>query len=142
MRSVPAPLTQRVSLTPLLLQVGCPALEGLVALLCARRLALGLDLVDRIRFDLFLPRPPRLHSLLPPPAQYPLVASHGLIDDDDEGELQRYKTAVEKEWAKFGEIGFSDVDEKKLEFDLTEGEREAVRRKRDTMDWVRSHPSW
>ncbi|GAA5916942.1 hypothetical protein JCM8208_001652 [Rhodotorula glutinis] len=62
-------------------------------------------------------------------------ASHGLVDDDDEGELQRYKTAVEKEWAKFGEIGFSDVDEKKLEFDLTEGEREAFKRKRDTMDW-------
>ncbi|GAA5852943.1 hypothetical protein JCM9279_000087 [Rhodotorula babjevae] len=62
-------------------------------------------------------------------------ASHGLVDDDDEGELQRYKTAVEKEWAKFGEIGFSDVDAKKLEFDLTEGEREAFKRKRDTMDW-------
>ncbi|GAA5932504.1 hypothetical protein JCM3775_005938 [Rhodotorula graminis] len=62
-------------------------------------------------------------------------AAHGLVDDDDEGELQRHKTAVEKDWAKFGEIGFSDVDEKKLEFDLTEGEREAFKRKRDTMDW-------
>ncbi|BGP44695.1 hypothetical protein JCM10450v2_000509 [Rhodotorula kratochvilovae] len=62
-------------------------------------------------------------------------SSHGLIDDDDEGFLQRYKTAVEKEWAKFGEIGFTDVDSTKLEFDLTEGEREAVKRKRDTMDW-------
>ncbi|GAA6047802.1 hypothetical protein JCM3770_004650 [Rhodotorula araucariae] len=61
-------------------------------------------------------------------------SSHGLIDDD-EGELQRYKTAVEKEWAKFGEIGFTDVDSAKLEFDLTEGEREAYKRKRDTMDW-------
>ncbi|GJN91519.1 hypothetical protein Rhopal_004542-T1 [Rhodotorula paludigena] len=62
-------------------------------------------------------------------------SGHGLEDDDDEGELQRFKSVVEKDWAQFGQLGFQDVDEKKLEFDLSEGEREAVRRKRDTMDW-------
>ncbi|GAA5918830.1 hypothetical protein JCM1841_002760 [Sporobolomyces salmonicolor] len=60
---------------------------------------------------------------------------HGLEDLDDEGEMQRYKTVVEKEWSKFGEIGFQDVDSKKLEFDLTEGERNPVKQKHETMDW-------
>ncbi|GAA5992010.1 hypothetical protein JCM10908_000695 [Rhodotorula pacifica] len=61
-------------------------------------------------------------------------AAHGLEDEEDD-DLQRYRSTVQKEWAKFGEIGFQDVDSKKLEFDLTEGEREAARRKRDTLDW-------
>ena len=61
-------------------------------------------------------------------------AVHGL-DDEEDDDLQRYRSTVQKEWAKFGEIGFQDVDSAKLEFDLTESEREASRRKRDTLDW-------
>lgn len=61
-------------------------------------------------------------------------AAHGLEDDEDD-ELQRYGSMVQKDWARFGESGFQDVDSKKLEFDLTEGDREKARRKRDTLDW-------
>lgn len=61
-------------------------------------------------------------------------SAHGLGDDDDE-DLQRFGSTVQKEWAKFGETGFSEVDSTKLEFDLTESEREKARRKRDTLDW-------
>lgn len=62
----------------------------------------------------------------------------GFVDDEDDAlEMQRFRSLVDKEWAQFGQKGFQDVDAKKLEFDLTEGEREAVRRKRDTLDWVR-----
>ncbi|BGP67094.1 hypothetical protein RTG_00488 [Rhodotorula toruloides ATCC 204091] len=60
----------------------------------------------------------------------------GLVDDEDDAlEMQRFRSLVDKEWAQFGQKGFQDVDAKKLEFDLTEGEREAVKRKRDTLDW-------
>lgn len=62
-------------------------------------------------------------------------AAHGL-DEEEDDDLQRYRSTVQKEWAKFGEIGFQDVDSAKLEFDLTESEREASRRKRDTLDWT------
>ncbi|BGP12621.1 hypothetical protein JCM10213_008758 [Rhodosporidiobolus nylandii] len=64
-------------------------------------------------------------------------SNHGLADDGDlvdDGEMQKHKTMVEKEWSKFGDIGFADVDSKRLEFDLTEGER-PVLQKRDTLDW-------
>ncbi|GAA5872254.1 hypothetical protein JCM3774_003326 [Rhodotorula dairenensis] len=60
--------------------------------------------------------------------------AHGLEDEEDD-DLQRYRSTVQKEWAKFGETGFHEVDAAKLEFDLTEGEREAARKKRDTLDW-------
>lgn len=43
-----------------------------------------------------------------------------------------------QEWGKFGDFGFKEVDAGKLEFDLTEGERSAVRAKHETMDWVGS----
>ncbi|GAA5827054.1 hypothetical protein JCM11251_002224 [Rhodosporidiobolus azoricus] len=65
-------------------------------------------------------------------------SNHGLEDGggyDDEGEMQKFKSGIEKEWAKFGDLGFSDVDSKKLEFDLTEGERAQMKKKRDTLDW-------
>lgn len=38
-------------------------------------------------------------------------------DDDDEGELQRFKSVTEKSWSKFGELGFKDVESSKLEFE-------------------------
>ncbi|GAA5898684.1 hypothetical protein JCM6882_000896 [Rhodosporidiobolus microsporus] len=65
-------------------------------------------------------------------------SNHGLEDGggyDDEGEMQKFKSGIEKDWAKFGELGFQDVDSKKLEFDLTEGERAQVVQKRETLDW-------
>lgn len=60
------------------------------------------------------------------------------MDDEyeEENETGRYKTRIDKEWSKFGEMGFSDVDEKKLEFDLTEGERAVQPIPENTMDWV------
>lgn len=57
-----------------------------------------------------------------------------LEDDFDQG---RYKTRVDKEWSRFGELGFSDVDEKKLEFDLTESERAVPTAPAQPMSWVR-----
>ena len=36
--------------------------------------------------------------------------------------------------------GFSDIDSGKLEFDLTEGERNKIRAKHETLDWVRRLP--
>lgn len=66
------------------------------------------------------------------------IRSNSHLDtDEDDGEMQRYKTVVERDWGKFGETGFKDVDQGKLEFDLTEGERSTIRAKRATMDWVR-----
>ncbi|GAA5875877.1 hypothetical protein JCM16303_004031 [Sporobolomyces ruberrimus] len=60
----------------------------------------------------------------------------GLDDEfEDEFDQGRYKTRVDKEWSKFGELGFSDVDEKKLEFDLTEGERAVPELPQKSMDW-------
>ena len=61
--------------------------------------------------------------------------------ESDEGELQRYKTVVDKKWGSFGMTGFSDIDSGKLEFDLTEGERNKIRAKHETLDWVRCLPS-
>ncbi|GAA6039053.1 hypothetical protein JCM8097_000174 [Rhodosporidiobolus ruineniae] len=66
-------------------------------------------------------------------------SNHGLedgqgADEDGDGEMQRHRTVVEKEWSKFGEIGFSAIDSKKLDFDLTESERRQPP-KRDTIDW-------
>ncbi|SCV68870.1 BQ2448_991 [Microbotryum intermedium] len=82
-------------------------------------------------------------STNPPATQYTPYFRHllnirgnNLFDDeDDDGELQRYKSTVEKDWSKFGELGFKDVEASKLEFDLTESERHAPIRKRETMDW-------
>ncbi|KAM0755737.1 hypothetical protein T439DRAFT_341384 [Meredithblackwellia eburnea MCA 4105] len=56
-------------------------------------------------------------------------------DDDDEGELQRYKSVVEKEWGSFCGVGFNDIDSGKLQFDLTESERSIIKAKHDTLDW-------
>lgn len=42
---------------------------------------------------------------------------------------------MEKEWGRFGELGFKEVDGKSLEFDLTEGERKAVKQRPMTMEW-------
>jgi hypothetical protein len=42
----------------------------------------------------------------------------------------------------FGESGFKEVDSKKLEFDLTEGERAQKPVNRETMDWVRLSSSF
>ncbi|KAK4054880.1 hypothetical protein OIV83_000804 [Microbotryomycetes sp. JL201] len=64
------------------------------------------------------------------------IRSSAMVDDeDDDGELGRYRTRAEQEWSKFGELGFKDVDSTKLEFDLGESQRKQVSRKRDTMDW-------
>ncbi|GAA6062080.1 hypothetical protein JCM10212_006503 [Sporobolomyces blumeae] len=64
-------------------------------------------------------------------------STSGLDDEfEDESEMGRYRTRVDKEWSKFGELGFSDVDSKKLEFDLTESERAPVNVRRETMDWT------
>ncbi|SCZ91004.1 BZ3500_MvSof-1268-A1-R1_Chr1-3g02467 [Microbotryum saponariae] len=98
---------------------------------------------------LFFPRGYRNKSLAapssanPPATQYTPhfrhllnIRGNNLFDDeDDDGELQRYKSTVEKDWSKFGELGFKDVEAGKLEFDLTESERTAPIQKRDTMDW-------
>ncbi|GAA5857139.1 hypothetical protein JCM8547_007981 [Rhodosporidiobolus lusitaniae] len=66
-------------------------------------------------------------------------ANHGLEDGapacEDEGELQRYRSRVEKEWGTFGQTGFGALDSSKLEFDLTESERAPPLVKRETMDW-------
>ena len=66
------------------------------------------------------------------------IRSNSGLDDDyeEENETGRYKTRIDKEWSKFGELGFSDVDEKKLEFDLTEGERAVQPVPQNSMDWV------
>ncbi|KAK4700314.1 hypothetical protein P7C70_g5934, partial [Phenoliferia sp. Uapishka_3] len=64
------------------------------------------------------------------------IRSHSFLDDDDDdGELQRYKTVVGKNWGKFAELGFSDVETGKLEFDLTESERTNIRAQRESLDW-------
>lgn len=66
------------------------------------------------------------------------IRSNSFVDEeDDDGDMQRYKSVVEKSWSKFGELGFKDVESSKLEFDLSEGERNAPKIKRETMDWVR-----
>lgn len=66
------------------------------------------------------------------------IRSGAFLDDDDEdGEYTRYKSLVDKEWHKFGELGFRDVEPGKLQFDLSEGERNRATSKRDTLDWVR-----
>ncbi|KAI5481457.1 hypothetical protein MNV49_004213 [Pseudohyphozyma bogoriensis] len=59
----------------------------------------------------------------------------GISDIDDEGEIQKYKTVVQKEWSEFGELGFKDIESSKLEFDLSESERTRVKAKHETMDW-------
>ncbi|GAA5896383.1 uncharacterized protein JCM6883_006886 [Sporobolomyces salmoneus] len=65
------------------------------------------------------------------------IRSNSGLDDDleDEFDQGRYKTRVDKEWSKFGELGFSDVDEKKLEFDLTESERTIPTAPKQPIDW-------
>ncbi|GAA5950992.1 hypothetical protein JCM3765_004649 [Sporobolomyces pararoseus] len=65
------------------------------------------------------------------------IRSNSGLDDELEDEIEqgRYKTRVDKEWSKFGELGFSDVDEKKLEFDLTESERAVPTVPKQAMDW-------
>ena len=64
------------------------------------------------------------------------IRSHSFNDEEyDEGDLQRYSSVVEKEWGRFGELGFKEVDGKSLEFDLTEGERKAVKQRPMTMEW-------
>ncbi|GAA6014815.1 hypothetical protein JCM11491_002126 [Sporobolomyces phaffii] len=65
------------------------------------------------------------------------IRSNSGLDDEFEDELEqgRYKTRVDKEWSKFGELGFSDVDEKKLEFDLTESERAVPDVPQQSVDW-------
>lgn len=67
------------------------------------------------------------------------IRSNSFVDDGDEfddGDMQRYKSVVDKSWSKFGELGFKDVEPSKLEFDLSESERKAPQVKRETMDWV------
>ncbi|KAL8286258.1 hypothetical protein RQP46_004746 [Phenoliferia psychrophenolica] len=86
------------------------------------------------------------NSAAPPPVPTPLFTPHyrhllnirstsRADNNDDEGELQRYKTVVDKKWGSFGDFGFSDIDSGKLEFDLTEGERNKIRAKHETLDW-------
>ncbi|GAA5922025.1 uncharacterized protein JCM15063_003162 [Sporobolomyces koalae] len=65
-------------------------------------------------------------------------SASGLDEDEYEDEFEmmgKYKTRVDKEWSKFGELGFSDVDEKKLEFDLSEGERAGRDVPEHSTDW-------
>lgn len=50
--------------------------------------------------------------------------------------MQRFKTVVERDWGRFGESGFKEIEEGKLEFDLSEGERVDIRAKHETLDWV------
>lgn len=56
--------------------------------------------------------------------------------DDDDGDMQRFKSVVERDWGKFGELGFRSLEIEKLQFDLSEGERKKIRDKHSTMDWV------
>lgn len=61
-------------------------------------------------------------------------------DENELGQLdlesqQRFKSLVEKEWSGFMNKGFQEPDAKKLEFDLTESERQKRRQKHDTLDW-------
>ncbi|KAH8920615.1 hypothetical protein BT69DRAFT_396164 [Atractiella rhizophila] len=84
-------------------------------------------------------------TLVPPTPAYTSAYRHLLnirnIDMTDvdvvKGDLQRYKSLVEKEWSSFTNMGFGDglVEEKKLQFDLTESERTGRKTKHDTMDW-------
>ncbi|KAK4058059.1 hypothetical protein OIO90_000798 [Microbotryomycetes sp. JL221] len=69
------------------------------------------------------------------------IRSSSMVDEDDlnldDNQLGRFRTRAEQEWTKFGEIGFKDVDNSKLEFDLGESQRKQVgsSTKRDTIDW-------
>ena len=55
---------------------------------------------------------------------------------DQPGE-DRFRSLTDQKWGEFEESGFGNVlaDEKKLQFDLTEGAREARRVKRQTLTW-------
>lgn len=44
-------------------------------------------------------------------------------EEEQDIEMQRYRSMVEKEWSGFMSKGFDSTDQKKLEFDLTESER-------------------
>lgn len=63
-------------------------------------------------------------------------ANSNLQYDDDDGAMQRFKSVVERDWGKFGELGFQSLEIEKLQFDLSEGERKKIRDKHSTMDWV------
>lgn len=63
------------------------------------------------------------------------IQPYQVEDEDDQSILQKYKTSTDKSWGEFGQSGFKDVDRNKLEFDLTEGERETLRQKRQSVDW-------
>ena len=64
------------------------------------------------------------------------IRSHSFdTEEEDEGDFTRYSSVVEKEWGRFGELGFKEVDGKSLEFDLTEGERKAVKIRPMTLEW-------
>lgn len=56
-------------------------------------------------------------------------------EDADDGELQRYKSTVDKDWSRFGVRGFSQIDDKQLAFDLNESERKQVKSRPLTMAW-------
>lgn len=64
-------------------------------------------------------------SAPPPPFAYSgryrhLLNIRGLAEDEEDAdELQRFGSAVEKEWSSFLHTGFAPPDQSKLKFDLT-----------------------
>lgn len=66
------------------------------------------------------------------------IRPHSFNDEDydqDEGELQRHRTLVERDWSRFGQRGFQEIEARTLEFDLTEGERNKIKARPVTMTW-------
>lgn len=48
-----------------------------------------------------------------------LMNIRNITDEEDEEELQKFKSIVEKEWKSFMYSGFAPPDDSKLKFDLT-----------------------
>ncbi|KAK9899637.1 hypothetical protein P389DRAFT_207285 [Cystobasidium minutum MCA 4210] len=65
-----------------------------------------------------------------------LLNIQSIADDEDEEDMQKYSSMVEKEWKSFMQSGFAPPDAAKLRFDLTESERANRRRKHETIDWT------
>ncbi|GAA93967.1 uncharacterized protein L969DRAFT_98315 [Mixia osmundae IAM 14324] len=56
-------------------------------------------------------------------------------DDEDEEADLRYKSANDKAWSAFKDVGFSASLQDQLKFDLTESERAERKNRHQTLDW-------
>ena len=80
------------------------------------------------------PGVPSLQSSLSNTSSSVTIGDGSLLDKPGE---DRFRSLTDLKWGEFEASGFGDVlaDEKKLQFDLTEGAREARRVKRQTLTW-------